>query len=586
MMWKGANSSYNNSLKRGSNIVPSSPNDRQLLKRMAIESDTMPLSLSSHQSSRSSRRQSSSSSTAQKMMAQSQKQTLPPSTLIRLLQISVTANMGGLLSGTHLALFSGILENTNFVNTFTGNGILSSSSKSIITASLIAGFCLFSPSAGKIVDKYGRKPSLLLSASLFASASCITLLAGKRQFIVVLGRLIAGGGYSMANVVCPMYTAEIAPPSMRGMLVNLYQLSITVGILFAQICNLIFADSKWSAPVVCSVVPAFIMIVLVWISVPESPTWISSRDTRNNGNNNVNNGNNSSNNSSNSSNNEIMSTTTAAPTPINTFDLDVEDPTSISTTSTKSAATAIEQQQLTTTTPLSPPPSPPPPSHSSTELTLREVLSNPSARRRLVIGAGLCTFQQVSGINAVIFFGPKLVSDVLNWKGTHSSLQAASVIGSANVIATIVSILLVDNYGRRQLLLSGGVPMIVSLITLGAMRSGILQPHATTGITALLMYVSAFAISYGPLPFVICSEIFPVRYKGIGMSFCSAVLGGFSLTVGLTFLPMLEIFGGGVYWLYAFFMVGATLFVWKLVPETRKLSLQEIDDLLEQKVNN
>lgn len=203
-----------------------------------------------------------------------------------------------------------------------------------------------------------------------------------------------------------------------------------------------------------------------------------------------------------------------------------------------------------------------------------------------MIGSGLAAAQQWSGINAVIFFAPAIVNDVLKWSGNKASLQAAVLIGFANMIATVVSIVLVDRYGRRTLLLAGGAPMAACLVALGAMKSGFVDISAFMGITSLVTYVVAFAITYGPLPFVISSEIFPLRYKGIGMSFCSGVQGLGSLFVGLTFLPLLDAVGGGVYLIYAACMVAAIIFVYRMVPETRKLTLQEIDELLEQKVSN
>lgn len=482
----------------------------------------------------------------------------------RLLQVCVTANLGGLLAGVHLALFSGILENEHFVHDMSPDtGVLSSMRKSIITTMLVIGFCAASPVAGTISDGWGRRPTLLIAASLFSISGVLTLMS---TYFVNLGRFIAGAAYAIVNVVCPMYTAEIAPPATRGMLVNLYQLSITVGIVLAQTCNLILADVSWTGSITCSIVPALIMLALVWLVVPESPIWLANRFAH-----------------STASTNSPPNNSSPIGVKVSTSPVPVSSSSSLSTASSTTDTIDIENQTCK------------PQSFQNDAMqandrekapSLRSLILDRSARRRLMIGSGLAAAQQWSGINAVIFFAPAIVNDVLKWSGNKASLQAAVLIGLANMVATVVSIVLVDRYGRRTLLLAGGAPMAACLVALSAMKSGFVEISAFMGITSLVTYVVAFAITYGPLPFVISSEIFPLRYKGIGMSFCSGVQGLGSLFVGLTFLPLLDAVGGGVYLIYAACMVAAIIFVYRVVPETRKLTLQEIDELLEQKVSN
>lgn len=443
---------------------------------------------------------------------------------VRLLLICIVANMGGFLAGIHLALFSGILEMPHFESAIAPGG-LSSAMKSVISTAILAGFCLASPIAGPLADRVGRRGALLLTALLFTVASTATYVSNK-QIHLIISRLLAGVAFTITNVVSPMYTAEISPPNMRGMLVNLYQLSITIGVLFAQVCNYIFSDGPWYEPVWYSLAPSIMMTLLVWLMVPESPTWLASKTNK---------------------------------------PVDIE-----SAMKNKGSASTIEKSDTM---------------ESEKQLTVRELLIDSSARRRLLIGAGLFTAQQWSGINAVIFFGPTLVSDVLNWEGTKSSLRAAVFVGLANVLATVLSVVIVDRFGRRTLLLAGSPPIIICLMVLAAMKSGYLQVQATLGIASLVTYIIAFAAVYGPLPFVICSEIFPVRYKGLAMSLCSAIQGISSMIVGLTFLPMLEVLGGGVYLIYATCMLATFVFVKRIVPETRKLSLQEIDEMLEKRMS-
>lgn len=164
-------------------------------------------------------------------------------------------------------------------------------------------------------------------------------------------------------------------------------------------------------------------------------------------------------------------------------------------------------------------------------------------------------------------------------------MRAAVAIGVANLLATIAAVVVADRLPRRLLLLGGGPPMALGLISLGAMRDGLVSKMAPVAIMSLLVYVVAFAMTYGPLPFVVAAEIFPLEYKALGMSFCTMVLGVSSMFIGFTFLPMLKAVGGSVYFLYAGCLVLSSWFIWTSVPETRNLSLEQIDDLLEGKGN-
>lgn len=417
-----------------------------------------------------------------------------------LLSVCISANLGGLLVGLHLAVFSGILETPAFAQAFP-------SAKDPLTKSLISiffplGAILGAIPSGPLADKVGRRPCLMLVAATFATASLLQALSTSLTQIL-LTRLLAGVSYALGNLVCPMYTAETSPPESRGVYVNLYQLFITIGILAAQICNAILWQSKqWQTGILLSCIPAVVMLSLVWARVPESPVWLR----------------------------------------------------------------GCHDEE----------------SDRSEKVGVRQVIQCPSARRRLLIGTGLCVAQQTSGIIAVIFFGPALVADALHLGGSGAPFQAAAVVGAGNVAATIASLVVVRRFGRRSLLLSAGAPMICSLVMLGLMRDDVIGRNGVIGIGALLVYICAFAVTYGPLPFVICAEVFPLRYKGLGMGLCNIMLMTCTLGIGATFLPLLERLGGGVYYAYGACVALSTIFIWAVVPETRGLTLAEIDHLLDE----
>lgn len=213
--------------------------------------------------------------------------------------------------------------------------------------------------------------------------------------------------------------------------------------------------------------------------------------------------------------------------------------------------------------------------------SLQTLLYDASARRRLAIGAGLCAAQQWSGFIAVIFYAPTLVADALGWtSGAEDSLRVTVGLGVVLVVMTVVTVAVSDRVGRRPLLLLGGPLMAFALIVLGALRIGLLPKRVALVLGSLVGYVAAFALSYGALPFVVAAEIFPPRYKASGMSICTFVLGLSAVVVGFTFLPLLNLVSGLVYVMYAVFLLASTCFVWMLVPETKNMSLEEIDVLL------
>ncbi|PXF48887.1 putative metabolite transport protein CsbC [Gracilariopsis chorda] len=415
-------------------------------------------------------------------------------TSLRLWSMCISANLGGLLVGLHLALFSGILEMPSFTKDMPFD--LTPPIKSVITSALVLGFIAGAIPAGPLCDKYGRRVALMITAALFLS-STIAMAFARKLYQLVLARLVAGLGYAVANVTCTLYTAEVAPPQVRGILVNLYQLLITVGIFASQSVNaLIWEHGQWTTPVWLATIPAALMLILVFLLVTESHVW----ETR--------------------------------------------------------------------------------PSSEERKTTLLDVWKSASGRKRLVIGCGLAVSQQLTGINAIIFFGPALVSDVLKLETSSAPFIAAAIIGAANVLATVASLGIVERFGRRVLLLTAGPPMISSLLVIGAMRGEIVPTNRTLGVGALLLFVISFAIAYGPVPFLIIAEIFPVAYKGTAMGFCSLVLATACLGLGAFFLPALKVFGGYVFGFFAISVAVSSWFVFTKVPETRNLTLDEVDELL------
>lgn len=448
----------------------------------------------------------------------------PPSTP-HLYRTVFIANLGGILVGMHLVLFSGILEMPHFVRTLGsrppgqmfGTLIITPVTKSVITSSLIVSLTIASPLVGVLIDQIGRRASLLLMSALFVLSSAAMLNANTVQHLIVT-RVIAGIAYAIATIAIPLYTAEVAPPKRRGALVNLYQITIAIGILLAQLCNIRYSNSVWTAPVFLTLAPAVGTFFAVLAGMSESPVWLSTKQASK-----------------------------------------IALPVSVS------GAEAPDRAGRTSRAPS----------------TLRSILKEASSRRRLIIGTGLSVAQQWCGINAVFFYAPAIINDVLQWKGTAASLHAAAAVGFVNLVATLLAVLVINITGRRALLLAGAPAMGISLLIIGAMRDEILPKQPILGVGALLVYVAAYGLTYGPVPLVVASEIFPPRCSGICMSICIGVLGFCSATVGLAFLPLLQWMGGAIFFLFALFLVFSTTFVWYQVPETKDLTLQQIDQLFD-----
>jgi len=458
----------------------------------------------------------------------------PNSPTRRLYVACLLANTAGILVGIQLAIFSGLTEMPSFALALKPDE-LSATTKSFITSAYIAGAIVGALPAGPICDQLGRRPALLLTALIFLLSS-LAMLRPPTVISLVVARLAAGFGYAIANIVCPMYSAELSMPSVRALFVNMYQVAITLGIFLAQIVNWNYSQTPlWIRPLQVAVVPALFMLCTASILVPESPTWLQAKG-------------------------RSMEA------------LSVSHGLGIATTATPEApAERSEDDEERGEPPAAPRGSP----------SFVSMLRDASARRRLLIGAGVQMSQQLTGINAVIFFGPALVADLLKMSGSSAPFLAASIVGAVNVAAGLASMTVIERVGRRALLLFASVPMMVSLCVLGGMREGAVASSAVQGVGALLVYICAFAVAWGPLPFVVSSEIFPVQYKGMAMSSCSLLMSCCSLGVGMTFLPMLESLGGWVYVVYACCVLCASVFIMVFVPETRNLSLADIDKLLE-----
>ncbi|WP_303309591.1 sugar porter family MFS transporter [Hymenobacter sp. BT730] len=434
-------------------------------------------------------------------------------------RITMVAAVGGLLFGYDTAVIAGAI---GFLQ---ANYHLSPAMMGWIASCAIVGCMVGALFAGALSDRIGRKKVLMLSAILFAVSSIGTAMPPDLTWFVAF-RLVGGLGIGIASILAPMYITEIAPAAIRGRLVSINQLGIVTGILLIYFVNAGIAglyDEAWNISVGwrwmfgSGIIPSVVFMVLLFF-VPESPRWLAKQGY-------------------------------------------VAEPLAILTRINGEEQARVELAQITSAL-------------SEESGTLGE-LFGPALRKPLVIGLVLAVLSQITGINAIMYYAPEIFKSTGD--GSDSALLQTILVGTVNLLFTIVAIKYVDKWGRKGLLLVGSAGMAVCLLIIG----GAFYLEMVRGYVVLvfiLAYIAFFAVSLGPLAFVIIAEIFPNRTRGLAMSLC---LGALWVSVYLVsqFFPILLQSIGSAYTFWVFMALSALtfVFVWKAVPETKGRTLEEIE---------
>jgi len=442
--------------------------------------------------------------------------------------IAGSAALGGFLFGFDTAVISGTIP---FVTVqFNLDAIMEGWFVSSALVGCIAGVSI----AGKASDTFGRKKVLIFSAILFSISAFSCMIAGTSVFLFIY-RIIGGVGVGVASMLSPLYISEISPPRIRGRLVALYQLAITLGILVAYFSNAglqslsdgyessidfkqwIIGKEVWRSMFGTELIPAILFLILLYF-IPESPRWLIAVSEK-------------------ESARKIM---------VNVGGKENAD------------------RQLNEITKV-----------LNTEPgTIKELLK-PGLRIALIIGVVLAITSQFSGINAIIYYGPRILSQA--GFTISDALGGQVTIGLVNVVFTFVAIFTIDRFGRRRLLIIGVSGAVLSLLATGIMfHIGI-----TTGIAVLLpilIFISCFAFSFGPVVWVILSEIYPTKIRGRALSIATLSLWLANAIVGQLVPLLLERFGPAVtFWLFALLCSPAILVAIKWLPETKNKTLEEIE---------
>ncbi|MBB6004416.1 sugar porter family MFS transporter [Arcicella rosea] len=432
---------------------------------------------------------------------------------IKIFLWALSAALGGFLFGFDTAVISGVEQ------TLQKLWNLSVVEHGVTVSIALIGTVLGSLIGGIPAEKYGRRTTLLLVAILYLLSSLGTAYAPNWSIFLVF-RFLGGLGVGVSSVVAPMYISEIAPAHKRGRLVAMFQFNVVFGILIAYLSNYLLVDigeNAWRWMLGVQAFPSVLFLVTVLI-IPESPRWLILKkgavDTAR----------------------KILAIIDA-----NTAEDIIE---------------AIQNQAK---------------DHSSNSFTN---LFKPAYSKPVMLAVLFAFFNQVSGINAIIYFAPRIFE--MAGLGKDSALLSSAGIGLINLVSTLVGISLIDKFGRKVLMFWGSIGLIGSLVLVAqAFFSG------NIGINVsfyLFIFIAFFGFSQGAVIWVFISEIFPNEVRAYGQALGSFTHWILAAIITFTFPYIAETFGGGItFTFFASMMVLQLLFVWKVMPETKGTSLEGME---------
>jgi sugar porter (SP) family MFS transporter len=445
--------------------------------------------------------------------------------------LAVIAALGGFLFGYDTAIISGTI---GFVKTQFN---LSTVMEGWYVSSALVGTIFGVAAAGILSDRYGRKNILIMSGIFFALSAIGCVLSASFNGLVVY-RVLGGIGVGIASMLSPLYISEIAPAKNRGKLVALYQLAITLGILFAYFVNAyllslstydslrgtsgmvhkIFVSEVWRAMLGSETIPAVIFLLLLF-TIPMSPRWLAMKGKK-----------------------------IQAKSILLRFVTEQEADTEI-----KNVEDILSKESG----------------------GIRAVFTGP-CKLAMIIGVSLAVLSQVSGINAIIYYGPRILEE--GGLQLSEALGSQVIIGFVNVLFTFVALWKIDDLGRKPLLTYGIIGIMISLLVVGLLFFFKVN-NSYLLMTFILTFLACFSFSFGPVLWVLLSEIYPLKIRGAAMSVATM-----AVWVGATFVGQMtpwlleNLQPHGTFWLFAACMVPAIYLAIWVLPETKGKTLEEIEN--------
>lgn len=430
--------------------------------------------------------------------------------------VAMIAALSGILFGYDTGVISGAIL---FIK---DDFHLSPQMNGLVVSTVLFGALLGAIISGRMTDRFGRKNLLIVDAVVFIVGTLGSSLAPTILGIII-SRIVVGIAIGIASYIAPLYISEISPAKHRGALVSLNQLAITIGILLSYMVNAAFAEAHaWRWMLAIGIIPAFCLLFGM-IFLPYSPRWLMSRGRE-----------------------------AEALKALNTIHGESAD----SREQLEIIKASLKQQK------------------GDWRMLFSKVI-----RPTLFIAGGLALLQQVTGINTIIYYAPT----IFQMAGFHSASSAISttmIIGVAFVLFTIIALPFVDSLGRRFLLFVGLTAMSISL----GLLSWSFRAQNPAGmlkwmtLISMLVFIAGFAISLGPIMWLMIAEIFPLKVRGLGASLATCINWASNWLVAITFLTLIEFLGpSGTFFIYFLISLFSIIFVYLWVPETKGCSLEDIE---------
>lgn len=393
-----------------------------------------------------------------------------------------------------------------------------------ITAAVPFGALFGSLAGGRLADALGRRGALITAGALFATGAALAAMASE-PFMLIAARLAIGLAIGVAAVAAPLYIAENAPAQHRGKLVSFYQLAITLGILGAYMSGFAL-DDEWRVMFLIGMVPGVILTIAM-TAMRDTPHWLMLRGRES------------------------------------------EARMALAKTRPPGSETSAELDEIRRSIGMI--------AHTGQRTSSWATLFSRRVLPATIVAVGLFVLQQLSGINAVIYYAP-LVFREAGFDSHATQLLATMGVGLVNVVFTVISMMLIDRVGRRLMLYIGfaGTALSLSMIAIAVASNGP-WVHAVS-LAGMLLYIAAFAISIGPLPWLMMSEIFPMDVRPLGMGLASIANWTVNALVVFSFPPLLAALGlASVFASFAAACVAGIVFTWIYVPETSGATLEAIE---------
>ncbi|MBU2951511.1 D-xylose transporter XylE [Tamlana agarivorans] len=446
--------------------------------------------------------------------------------------VTLVATLGGLLFGYDTAVISGAEKSIQaFLIDSQG---LSSFLHGITVSSALVGCIVGGAISGFVSSKYGRKKALIIAGVLFLLSA---LGSGNPEFLFFekgvpsMGllwmfnfyRVVGGIGVGLASAVCPMYIGEIAPADIRGKLVSLNQFAIIFGMLVVYFVNWGIADGQtieWINEIgwrrmFLSEAIPASIFAILMFFMPETPRYLALQGK----------------------DEEALSTLTK----FNGIDKAKEVLSEIKNSVTSSTKGALYSY----------------------------------GKVVIIVGILLSVFQQFVGINVALYYAPRIFESMGAAK--DASMLQTIIMGLINVVFTVVAIMTVDKWGRKPLLITGSIGMAIGMIAISILAFQNIIGMAT--LVFIIVYTASFMMSWGPICWVLISEIFPNKIRSQAIAIAVAAQWAANFFISSTYPPMMEFSSGGTYLFYGIMSILSAIFVWKMVPETKGKTLEEMESI-------